>query len=67
MGENVSEGGISDLSQEQMTYYKDLSKLGRDLKKTIIVDNIPENFSLQPANGIQIKEWKGNDSEDKAL
>ena len=50
-----------------MTYYKDLSKLGRDLKQTIIVDNIPENYSLQPKNGIQIKDWKGHDEEDKAL
>lgn len=31
--------------------------LGRDLKKTIIVDNIKENFERQEQNGIEIKTW----------
>jgi len=47
-------------------YIKDLSFLGRDLNKTIIVDNIAENFLLQPENGISIKSWY-NDPEDTAL
>jgi len=38
-------------------YLKDLSKIGKDLTKTVIVDNLPENFSLQPNNGIAIKSW----------
>jgi CTD small phosphatase-like protein 2 len=46
---------------------KDLSLLGRDLKKTIIVDNIAENFKyLQPFNGIHIKSWY-DDMEDTEL
>jgi len=36
---------------------KDLSKLGRDLSKTIIVDNIAENFVLQKDSGIFISTW----------
>ena len=43
--------------------YKDLSKLGRDLSRVIIIDNLKENFKLQPNNGIFIKTWT-NDIND---
>ena len=43
--------------------YKDLSKLGRDLRKVIIIDNLKENFKVQPNNGIFIKTWT-NDIND---
>jgi TFIIF-interacting CTD phosphatase-like protein len=49
-----------------MVFVKDLSKLGRPLNKTIIVDNVAENFSLQPDNGIFIKSWF-EDPSDTAL
>lgn len=36
------------------------------MTKTIIVDNIAENFALQPANGILIKTWI-SDPKDTSL
>lgn len=47
-------------------YIKDLSLLGRDIDRMIIVDNNPDNFQLQPENGIFIKSWFG-DVGDTAL
>ena len=46
---------------------KDLSKLGRDLSKVIIIDNMPHNFKLQKENGIFIKNFYGEDKNDTAL
>ena len=40
-----------------MCFVKDLSKIGRDLKRVIIIDNIADNFKLQPNNGLGIKTW----------
>jgi CTD small phosphatase-like protein 2 len=37
------------------------------LKKTIIVDNMPSNFQLQPDNGIFIKSWVGDVSDSVLL
>ena len=47
-------------------YVKDLSRIGRDISRMIIVDNIAENFQLQPENGIFIKSWF-QDPQDTAL
>ena len=40
-----------------ISFVKDLSKLGRDLNRTIIIDNLADNFKLQQNNGIQIGTW----------
>ncbi len=45
---------------------KDLTTLGRDIRKCIIVDNHAENFQCHPENGIFIKSWYG-DPNDQAL
>ena len=48
-------------------FVKDLSKLGRDLNRTIIVDNMKQNYKNQPDNGITIRPFWGKDVEDTAL
>ena len=42
-------------------FVKDLSKIGRNLQKMIIVDNTKENYELQKDNGIEIKSYYGFD------
>ena len=39
---------------------KDLSYLGRDLKKVIMLDTNPKSFALQPENAIEMPKWTGN-------
>ena len=50
-----------------MKYVKELSKLGRDLSKIIIVDNLSQCFKLNNENGILISSFFGEDENDKAL
>ena len=48
----------------QNTYLKDISKLGRDLNKVIIIDNACGNFQLQSDNGIFVQTWIGDKDDD---
>ena len=48
-------------------YIKDLSKLGRELSKTLIVDNNCRNFRIQPDNGILIKSWTGEEGDEALM
>jgi len=38
-------------------YVKDLARLGRDMKDTIILDNNPDCYLFQPENAIPINSW----------
>ncbi|XXQ35807.1 FCP1 homology domain-containing protein [Plasmodiophora brassicae] len=48
-------------------YIKDLSVLGRDLHRTIIVDNSPHSYSRQPYNAVPVASWFGDDDQDRSL
>ena len=48
-------------------FVKDLSRLGRSLGKTIIVDNNPHSYMLQPANAIPISTYLDNPRDRELL
>lgn len=45
----------------QGCYVKDLSRLGRDLRKTVILDNSPASYIFHPENAVsaRIRDWGG--------
>ncbi|XVF25587.1 hypothetical protein REPUB_Repub13aG0224800 [Reevesia pubescens] len=48
-------------------FMKDLSELGRDMRKIVIVDDNTKSFALQPENGIPIKPFSGDELWDREL
>ena len=41
--------------------------LGRNLARTLIVDNVRANFAMQPQNGIEITSWEGNPNDEELV
>ena len=46
------------------TFVKDISRIGRDIKKIIIVDNNERNFILNKENGIKIAPYYGDEDNN---
>jgi RNA polymerase II subunit A small phosphatase-like protein len=46
-------------------FVKDMSKLGRPMKDSIIIDNSPTSYLLQPENGMPILSWYDDKKDDK--
>ncbi|XP_067843084.1 carboxy-terminal domain RNA polymerase II polypeptide A small phosphatase 1-like isoform X1 [Heptranchias perlo] len=47
-------------------YVKDLSRLGRDMNKLVIVDNSPASYIFHPDNAVPIASWF-DDMSDREL
>jgi carboxy-terminal domain RNA polymerase II polypeptide A small phosphatase len=50
----------------QGIFVKDLSVLGRNMKNTILIDNSPTSYMLQPECGLPILSWY-DDKSDRVL
>ncbi|XP_069792102.1 carboxy-terminal domain RNA polymerase II polypeptide A small phosphatase 1-like [Narcine bancroftii] len=48
-------------------YVKDLSQLGRDINKLIIVDNSPASYIFHPNNAVPIASWFDDTSDTELL
>ena len=49
------------------TFVKDVSRIGKDLDKIIMVDNLVNNYQFQKGNTILIKSFYGEENNDKKL
>uniref|UniRef100_A0A3P9HHX7 protein-serine/threonine phosphatase n=1 Tax=Oryzias latipes TaxID=8090 RepID=A0A3P9HHX7_ORYLA len=48
-------------------YVKDLSRLGRDLNRVIIIDNSPASYIFHPENAVPVESWFDDTSDTELL
>ena len=48
-------------------YIKNLNILGRDLDRTVLVDNSLEALGFQMENGILVSSWFGDEDDDELI
>lgn len=48
-------------------YVKDLSRLGRDLRQVVIVDNSPQSYIFHPDNAVPVTSWFDDPNDTELL
>eukprot|EP01112_Ceratiomyxa_fruticulosa_P008475 TRINITY_DN2197_c0_g2_i1.p1 TRINITY_DN2197_c0_g2~~TRINITY_DN2197_c0_g2_i1.p1 ORF type:complete len:268 (-),score=34.30 TRINITY_DN2197_c0_g2_i1:499-1302(-) len=54
-------------SNHKGNYVKDLGRLGRALRHTIIVDNSPASYMFHPENAVPIESWFDDETDTELL
>jgi RNA polymerase II subunit A small phosphatase-like protein len=48
-------------------FVKDMSRLGRDLKKVLIIDNSPSSYLFHPENAVPCESWYDDENDTELL
>lgn len=48
-------------------YVKDLSRLGRDIRKVVIIDNSPQSYIFHPDNAVPVTSWFDDPNDTELL
>eukprot|EP00340_Litonotus_pictus_P003797 CAMPEP_0170521752 /NCGR_PEP_ID=MMETSP0209-20121228/7129_1 /TAXON_ID=665100 ORGANISM="Litonotus pictus, Strain P1" /NCGR_SAMPLE_ID=MMETSP0209 /ASSEMBLY_ACC=CAM_ASM_000301 /LENGTH=218 /DNA_ID=CAMNT_0010808807 /DNA_START=60 /DNA_END=716 /DNA_ORIENTATION=- len=51
--------------QVEKVNIKNLNRLGRNIKTTLIIDNVEANFKLNPDNGYHIRNFEGEEEDEE--
>jgi len=54
-------------SNHKGNYVKDLSRLGRELKGVIIIDNSPASYMFHPENAVPIDSWFDDENDTELI